>query len=227
MHLSRRFYRLLVLAFAGLFSLAAAAQFSGPQSGAAPVGDKSALKPPAGARVALYEFEDLECPQCARENPVLKAAAEKYEIPWMRHDFPLPQHNWSFQAAVNARWFDTKSKKLGDDYRDAVFANQRNIATLDDLRSFTEKFATDHKLAFPFAIDPQGKFAAEVNSDKALGERIGVEHTPTIWIVTNRTGGAPAYIEVTDSTKLYQMIDQALAETKPAPAHNTSASLKH
>ena len=54
----------------------------------------------------------MECPDCARANPLLKEAAAKYKIPWVRHDFPLPFHAWSFQAAVNARWFDTKSKKL-------------------------------------------------------------------------------------------------------------------
>ena len=126
------------------------------------------LHPPAGARVAIIEFEDLECPDCARANPLLKQAAEQYKIPWVRHDFPLPQHDWSFQAAVNARWFDTHSKKLGDDYRDAVFAHQDEITVitngtydgskgLPNLHAFTEKFAADHKLALPFVIDPPGE----------------------------------------------------------------------
>ena len=71
----------------------------------------------------------MECPDCARANPLLREAAAKYNIPWVRHDFPLAFHAWSFNAAVNARWFDTKSKKLGDDYRDAVFASQQSITT--------------------------------------------------------------------------------------------------
>jgi protein-disulfide isomerase len=215
----------------GLFAVSGhntLAQFSGAQGNAAPAGDKSLLRPPAGARVAIFEFQDLECPDCARANPLLKEAAAKYNIPWMRHDFPLPFHAWSFQAAVNARWFDTKSKKLGDDYRDAVFADQPNIATPDDLRAFTEKFANANKVAFPFVVDPQGKLAADVKADYALGQRIGVEHTPTIWVVTNKTGNAPPFVEVVDRTKLYDIIDQALAETKSAPAgHVTSASVKH
>jgi hypothetical protein len=84
---------------------AAHAQFGAPPT--TQVHDASALKPPAGARVAIVEFEDLECPDCARANPLLKDAADKYHIPWIRHDFPLPMHSWSFQAAVNARFFDT------------------------------------------------------------------------------------------------------------------------
>jgi protein-disulfide isomerase len=200
------------------------AQFSG--SNTTPVGDKSLLRPPAGARVAIFEFEDLECPDCARAYPLLKEAAAKYDIPWVKHDFPLPFHAWSFQAAVNARWFDSKSKNLGDDYREAVFANQPSIASTDDLHSFTEKFANDHKVAFPFVVDPQGKLAADVKADYALGQRIGIEHTPTIWVVTNKTGGsAPPFVEVVDRTKLYDIIDEALASTKPA--HSTTASIKH
>ncbi len=198
------------------------AQFSQPQ------GDKSTvLRPPAGARVAIVEFEDLECPDCARAYPLLKQAAAKYNIPWVKYDFPLQMHVWSKQAAINARWFDTKSKKLGDDYREAVFANQMSIATQDDLRSFTEKFGNDHKVAFPFAVDPQGKLAAEVQADYALGERVGILHTPTIWVVTNRAGNAPPYVEIVDRNKLYDIIDQALAATKPAPSHATTASIKH
>jgi protein-disulfide isomerase len=177
------------------------------------VHDAAALIPPAGARVAIIEFEDMECPDCANANPLLREASTKYNIPWVRHDFPLAMHAWSFQAAVNARWFDTKSKKLGDEYRDAVFASQPSITTLDVLRQFTEKFAEAHKVALPFAIDPQGKLTAEVKADYALGQRVGIEHTPTIWVATRQSKGAP-FVEVVDRTKLFQLIDQALADTK-------------
>lgn len=203
---------LLVTAFAG----AAHAQFAPPAPGTQ-VHDPAALKPPPGARVAIVEFEDLECPDCARANPLLKEAAANYKIPWVRHDFPLPFHAWSMQAAVNARWFDTKSKKLGDDYRDAVFASQPSIVDLNGLRQFTEKFAADRKIALPFAIDPQGKLAGEVKADYALGQRVGIEHTPTIWVVTANSKGAP-FIEVVDRSKLYQLIDQALEDTKGGAA---------
>jgi len=186
------------------------------QFGPAPttqVHDPSALHPPVGARVAIVEFEDLECPDCAHANPLLKEASEKYHIPWVRHDFPLPFHNWSFNAAVNARWFDTKSKKIGDDYRDYIFANQVSINNPGDLTQYTATFAKSRGLAVPFAIDPLGKLAGEVKADYALGQRIGIEHTPTIWVVTANSKGAP-FIEVVDRTKLFQLIDQALSDTR-------------
>lgn len=186
----------------------ARAQFSNPESPATVVHNAQALRPPAGARVALIEFEDLECPDCARANPVLKEAAEKYHIPWVRHDFPLPQHIWSFEAAVDARWFDTKGKKLGNAFRDAVFASQPSIQSEADLQAFARKFAAAHGLALPFAVDPQGRLTAQVKADDALGKSIGVQHTPTIWVVTNKTSGTP-FIEVLDRSRLFAMIESA------------------
>jgi protein-disulfide isomerase len=203
--------RLPLIAFAVFLAIGSRAQAQATTQ----VHDTAALIPPAGARVAIIEFEDMECPDCANANPLLREASTKYNIPWVRHDFPLSFHPWSFQAAVNARWFDLKSKKLGDDYRDAVFASQTSITSLDVLRKFTESFAADHKIALPFALDPQGKLTAAVKADYALGQRVGIEHTPTIWVATRQSKGAP-FVEVVDRTKLFQLIDQALADTKAA-----------
>jgi protein-disulfide isomerase len=232
--------RLVLAAAALLTATAAHAQFAGPQQEqtTTPVHDTSALHPPPGARVAIVEFEDLECPDCARVNPVLKQATEQYHIPWVRHDFPLPQHDWSFQAAVNARWFDTKSKKLGDEYRDTVFAHQNEITVIENgapngdkalanLRDFTQKFAASHSVGLPFVMDPQKKLASEVKADYALGQRIGIEHTPTFWVVTNSTKGVP-FVEVVDRSRLYSMIEGALADTKDSTAPTTKrVAAKH
>ncbi|HET9086427.1 MAG TPA: thioredoxin domain-containing protein [Acidobacteriaceae bacterium] len=213
----------IVLCFAFFAFAASGASVYAQVAPPTEVHDATALKPPAGARVAIVEFEDMECPDCARANPLLKEASEKYHIPWVRHDFPLSMHVWSFDAAVDARWFDTKSKKLGDEFRDAVFANQASIQTQADLRAFAEKFAQQHNLGFPFVVDPQGKLAAEVKADYALGQRIGIEHTPTIWVVTNKKSGVP-FVEVVDRTRLYQIIDQALAETASEKGSTSGAA---
>lgn len=211
-----------VFAAALLATSAAHAQFTPPPA-RTQVHDPSVLKPPAAARVAIVEWEDMECPDCAAANPELREAADKYHIPWVRHDFPLPFHPWSFQAAVNARWFDTKSKKLGDDYRDQIFAAQPSLgedpAKMSD---FTQRFASEHGIGFPFNVDPQGKLAALVKADYALGQRVGIEHTPTIWVVTDHSKGAP-FVEVVDRNKLYQLIDQAIADTRGAPPAKTTA----
>jgi protein-disulfide isomerase len=202
-----------LLAASLLVGAPAFAQFSNPQSQRTEVHNAAPLRPPAGAKVAIVEFEDLECPDCARANPVVKEAVEKYHIPWVRHDFPLPFHTWSFEAAVDARWFDTKSQRLGDQFRDDVFAAQQTIKTRDDLHAFTEKWAADHKLALPFVVDPQGRLEQLVKADYDLGQSVGIQHTPTLWVVTNKTSGSP-FVEVVDRSKLFTMIEEAQAAAR-------------
>ena len=171
--------------------LLAAGQGAHAQLAATEVHDTTILRPPEGVRVAIIEFADMECPVCATSNPLLKDATEKYHLPWLRHDFPLPYHAWSFNAAVNARWFDSQSKPLGNEYRDQVFANQSSIYSPEVLSQFTQRFAASHHIALPFAIDPQGKLAAAVKADYALGQRVGIEHTPTIWVVISGSKARP------------------------------------
>jgi len=175
--------------------------------------DTSMLRAPVGSQVAIYEFEDLECPACSHAFPIVHAAVDKYKIPLLRHDFPLRMHVWSFDAAVIARYMQDKiSPQAAEDYRRAVFANQISIASKEDLNAFTQKYFQSHGRVMPFVIDPNGLFAAEVRADQTLGERVGLTKTPTIFIVTHK-----GFVEVNDVTQLYAMLDTAIAEN-PAPA---------
>jgi protein-disulfide isomerase len=164
-----------------------------------------ALRPPKGATIAIVVFEDLQCPQCGRVAPLLAQAARTYKIPLVQHDFPLPMHNWSFDAAVMARYFDTHSKDLGNEFRATVFEHQIEI-TPQNLRAFEEKFAAEHKISLPFVVDPDGKLAGQVKADKDLGLSLHVDHTPTIWVVGNKHADKP-FVEVKDTNQLYLMID--------------------
>jgi protein-disulfide isomerase len=171
------------------------------------------LRPPKGKPVAIVVFEDLQCPQCRRVAPILEQAAKTYNIPLVRHDFPLPNHNWSYDAAVMARYFDSISKPLGNDFRDYIFSKQFEINP-QNLRSYEEKFAAENKVDFPFVVDPQGKFAAEVNADRDQGKAINLNHTPTIYVVSSRHPDKP-YVEVDPryvDSQLYALIDAMMKE---------------
>lgn len=165
----------------------------------------SILKPPKGASVAIVIFEDLECPDCARAAPLVAEASRTYKIPLVRHDFPLQMHPWAYEAAVLARFFDTHSKGLGNEFRDTVFKHQLEI-TKETLRSFAEKFAAANKIALPFVVDPEGKLAALVNADRDLGIQLNLQHTPTLYVVSNKRSGTP-FVEVVDRSQLFQLID--------------------
>lgn len=165
----------------------------------------SVLKPPKGSDLAIVVFEDLQCPMCRMTSPVIEQAAKSYKIPLVRYDFPLPMHNWSFDAAVIARYFEHQSKDLGDAFRVYIFQNQSQIFP-SNLRTFAERFAAEHKTSLPFVIDPKGTLAAEVSADRDLGRRVGIDHTPTVYIVSNKPG--TPFVEVKKpQEELFQTID--------------------
>jgi len=169
-----------------------------------------ALRPPKGASVAFVIFEDLECPDCARAAPLVEEASRTYKIPVVRHDFPLQMHPWAYDAALLARFFDTKSKAIGNEFRDTVFKHQLEI-TKETLRPFAEKFAAAHKIDLPFVIDPDGKLTAKIEADRTAGSELGLQHTPTLYVVSNKHTGTP-FVEVVDRTQLFQLIDSMKKE---------------
>ncbi len=204
---SRAMKRIFALAVFAYCTLPLSAQLAVPNKGATPFKDTSMLKPPAGEKVAIVEFEDLECFACAQASPIVRAAMTRYNIPRVHHDFIIPGHVWSRTAAVYARYLEDKvSPKVAEDFRRDVFAKQSRIAGPDDLQRFTLAWFQAHGRPLPFVIDPSGRCADEVQADCMLGIRLGLLHTPTIIVVT-----AHRWIEVTDPRQLYTAIDIAEA----------------
>src|ERR1035437_4977870 len=223
-----KIYRSLIVAAAvvAMLTFAAVPGFA-QRAAAAGAGDSfkdtSMFKPPAGARVAIVEFEDLECPACAHAFPIVHAAAAHYNIPLVRYDFPLGgAHIWSGDAAVWARYLQDKvSPKTAEDYRGAIFAAQIGIASKDDMLNFTRRFFQSHGVQMPFVADPAGQLMKEVKEDHAVGERMGLQHTPTIIVCSQRE-----WVHVTDVSLLYQTIDEVEAKAGPARPVRTAAARK-
>jgi protein-disulfide isomerase len=198
--------------------LQANAQSSAPPNGMDLTKDTSILKLPAGQRAAIYEFEDLECPACAHAFPIVHEAVSHYHVAFIRHDFPLKMHLWSKDAAITARYLQDKvSPDMAEQFRRDVFAHQVSISSKDDLQSYTRQWFQAHNQQVPFVMDPAGRFGAEVQADETLGERLGLQHTPTIVVV-----GPKGWVEVNDVTQLYTTIDQVLAQS-PAVAAKPAA----
>jgi protein-disulfide isomerase len=194
-------------AFALLSVLPVAGQTSMGALKATPFRDTSLFKPPADAKVAIIEFEDLECSACAAASPIVHQAMARYKIPRVHHDYLIPTHAWSRTAAIDARYLEDKvSPSDAEDFRRDVFASQRLIAGKDDLQQFTRRWFAAHGQPLPFLVDPSGRCAAEVDADCTLGARIGVFRTPTIVVVS-----AKQWIEVTDVSQLDAAIDKVEA----------------
>ncbi|MDW5267282.1 MULTISPECIES: thioredoxin domain-containing protein [Acidobacteriaceae] len=220
---------MIVAAAAGLMLVSTTPAMQAQFAGTGPrdnFRDTTVLRPPAGSKVAIIVFEDLGCPACARAHPIERQVAEQYHVPLLRYDFPLAQHIWTFQAAVDARYLQDKvSPKLADEYRSAVFLAQTSISSKDDLQQFTEHWLQQHGQKVPSAVDPGGALAAKVQADYDLGKRLNAEWTPTLVVVTrdnyqvvSGTAEGP-----NDPTKLAAVVEGALAQTKSAPAAHAVA----
>ena len=185
--------------------------------------DTSALRPPKGAKVAIVAFGDLQCSDCAAAEPLLLEASAKYNVPLVRMDFPLPKHNWIFDAHVLARYFDSINKDsvnkpdakglpLGEQFRRWVFTNQDSIKK-ENLRGMAERFADQHDVPLPENVDPTGRLAKLVQADYKIGQQAGVIHTPTVFVVSLHRRGEP-FIEVLDRDRLFAMIEELQAAEK-------------
>jgi protein-disulfide isomerase len=187
--------------------------------------DTTVLRPPVGSKVAIIVFEDLGCPACAHAHPIERQVAEQYHVPLVRYDFPLAQHIWTFDGAVDARYLQDKvSPKLADEYRSAVFATQMSISSKDDLRQFTDHWMQQHGQKMPAVVDPDGALARKVQADYDLGKRLNVEYTPTLVVVTRNNyqvvGGTAE--GPNDPTKLAGVVEGAIAQTKGSAAGHGS-----
>ena len=209
---------LLLVSLPGLSSRASA------QAQPTAVKDPALLHAPAGKPLAIIDFEDLECPACARAFPLVHQAADHYKIALIRHDWPLQMHIWSHDAAITARYIQDKiSPQAAEEFRGAVFQNQMSISSKDDLQAFTQRYFQQHGRTMPFVVDPTGQFAKEVQTDTDLATRIGLNHTPSIFIVTQK-----GYTEVLDSNQLFQTIETVQASL-PAQSdtHAANSKLRH
>jgi len=187
--------------------------------------DASSLKLPRGAKAAIVMFEDLQCPDCARADSMVREVAAAHKVPVVLYDFPLPMHNWAFAAAVWARYFDRISSDLGNDFRKFIYASQLQVSR-DNLLQWAQKFAVENKTTVPSDNDPDGKLSELVKADFALGQRIGVEHTPTIWVIGNGGVSQPLVEEVKDREKLGQMVEDMLGKAQPVSAAKSNSTTK-
>lgn len=209
-----RMSRLLAPALlAALAPLAVLAQTSIPPNQVDVKGDTASLKPPAGAKVAVIEYEDLECPACAHAFPIVHQAVSHYHLPLEEFDFQIPNHRWSHQAAIFAHYLKAKvSPQVAEEFRRETFASQMRISSLDDLHNFEQSFMKQQGKQMPFVVDPTGQYDREVNETTAAGVKVGISRTPTILVVT-----PTHWIQVADVDQMYAAIDQAEQEASKAP----------
>ena len=101
---------------------------------------------------------------------------------------------------------------LGEEFRRWVYANQSSI-NKENLRGMAGRFADQHHLELPANYDPTGRWKNAVLADYALGQQVGVIHTPTVFVVSVSQRSAP-FVETLERDKLFATIEQVQATEK-------------
>lgn len=118
-------------------------------------------------------------------------------------DFPLPNHAEAFKASEAAHCAGEQGKYW--EMHDAMFANQRALQ-VPALKQAARALGIDGA-KFDECLD-SGKHTANVRADYELGEKMGVNSTPTIYINGRPLVGAQPF----EQFKL--IIDEELARSK-------------
>lgn len=182
---------------------------------------------PANAPVLIVGFDDLECPYCARMNAQLfPALMQRYknQVRIVYKDFPLYQiHPWAMRGAIDVECLAAQSPtgywhmvdyihehaaEMGGAEKSVAKANE----TLDSLTREEGKRQKVNDAALAACIARQDDTA--VQASLKLGEQLGVEATPALFINGEKIEGAVPMKYV------YKIIDDALiasGQTPPPP----------
>jgi protein-disulfide isomerase len=181
---------------------------------------------PANAPVLIVGFDDLECPYCAKMHEQLfPALTQRYkdQIHIVYRDFPLDQHPWAMRAAIDTNCVGAHSAAGYWNLVDYIHAhaadlggNEKSLAkanaTLDTLARDEGKKQDLNAETLNACIAKQDDTA--IKASIKLGESLGVDSTPALFINGEKVEGAQPLEDV------YRMIDNALiasGQTPPPP----------
>jgi protein-disulfide isomerase len=144
-----------------------------------PTTDKDPVRGNAAAPVTIVEFSDFQCPYCARVTPTLAHVREVYgdKVKIVFKDYPLPNHAQAPKAAEAARCASEQQKFW--EMHDAMFANQRALE-VPGLKQTARAIGLDGA-KFDQCLD-SGKWAGVIGEGSALGDKMGVNSTPTLYV---------------------------------------------
>lgn len=139
------------------------------------------------SKVMIIEYGDYQCPGCGSAYPNLKQVSEKYkdQVAFVFRNFPLASLHPNARAAAAAAeaaglqgkfWEMHNNLYAGQDEWKDLDANKRGdffTSYASSLGLNTDKFKTDMASA---------QVNQKISFDQALGKKIGVDATPTIYL---------------------------------------------
>jgi protein-disulfide isomerase len=157
-------------------------------------GRPSRLGPPT-APVLVVVFDDLECPFCARLNqqlyPALASRYTKGQVRLVYQNVPIQAHPWSMRAAIDTDCLGKNSAEAYWAAVDTIHAHAGEYGGEDRKLSLAEQEIDAEALAEGrrFHIEQDQLQACIARQDVtpeqaslALGAKLGVTHTPTVFV---------------------------------------------
>src|SRR3974390_2954668 len=140
---------------------------------------------PADAAVTIVEFGDLECPACKAAQPqITKLTQEEPRMKLIFQNFPLESlHKW---ALLGAKYIDCVSQQGACPtfkFISTVYEHQGQITadTADTmLKGYAKEAGANTDTVAACVAKPET--LARVRQSIALGEKLGVNSTPTFFI---------------------------------------------
>ncbi|HVW76535.1 MAG TPA: thioredoxin domain-containing protein [Alloacidobacterium sp.] len=187
--------------------------------------DSRPVRGNAQAKVTIVNFDDLECPYCARMHAQLfpdTLNRYKDQIKIIYKDYPLIEiHPWALRASIDANCLAAQNPTAYWNYVDYLHTHGEDITGPD--RDAAKSAAMLDKLARDegqrSSLDNSKLNACLAKQDDSVvrasmkeGEALGVDGTPTLFINGERLSGA------LPESQLWLAIDRALkaeGETPP------------
>lgn len=155
------------------------------------------------AKVTVVNFDDFECPFCARMHETLMTEIlpeYKDKIKIVYKDYPLSQmHPWAQHAANDANCLAMQSGTAYWELADYLHGNQRNIRSSpqDPLAAYNQIDQQTLEIGKKNGVDVTKLQAclkappeAIVKASVAEGDKLGVQATPTVFVNGERLEGA-------------------------------------
>jgi protein-disulfide isomerase len=147
-----------------------------------------------GAPIAIVEFSDFQCPHCKHVQPVLERMLEQFpQVKLYFKNYPITRAHPYAQGAAQAAIAAGKQGKFWQ-FHDKLFNGDQEKEAPSDL----ERYARELKLDIPRWKKDTEAAAEKVNRDRADGERINVDSTPTLIINGRKFHGPPTDEELKD-----------------------------
>jgi protein-disulfide isomerase len=149
---------------------------------------------PKDSSVTIVEFGDLQCPACKAAQPTIEAlVAAEPNARFVFQNFPLEMHNWAAKGAAYADCVGRASNDAFWKFVSKTYETQADItaATADEkLTAIADGAGVKGADIAACAAKPETK--TRVDASIALGQKVEVTGTPTLFINGRRIGSFDA-----------------------------------